>query len=302
MNEQQLLEIMARSISVGATKNESLRKMFGNVSDDFWYWLFTNGYDNNAIVRQILPGMPDEQTQLNFTGRSGHLALADAFAVYKLFKDILARNSKNLSECSTVLDFGCGWGRIIRFFLKDVEESVLWGIDCYKEMIDLCEEQNLRCNFETIKPMPPTRFASDMFDLIYLYSVFSHLSEEAHLAWLKEFKRMLKPGGMLIATTRSRSFIDQCVNLSHREDLTTWQRGPAAAFTDPVKDLTDYNAGKFVHSATGGGGVLDKSFFGESCIPKKYVEDNWTKFFSQVGYIYVEEHQSFDQDVIFAKN
>lgn len=292
---------MDASICAGVAANKSLKQLFGNIDDDFWYWLFADGYDNNAVIRGLLPSMPDERTQLTFTGRSGHLALSDAFAAYKLFKSILRENSKNLGECSAVLDFGCGWGRIIRFFLKDIEASGLWGIDCNEEMVDLCKRQNLRCNFEKIEPMPPTGLASDMFDLIYLFSVFSHLSEEAHFAWLKEFKRILKPGGMLIATTRPRSFIYQCVKLSKRKDLTDWQRGAAAAFKDPEKDLANYDAGKFVYSATGGGGVLDKSFFGESCIPKKYVENNWTKFFSKVGYIYAEEHQSFDQDVIFAK-
>lgn len=300
MHYQKQLEKIAPAISAGAAKNESLKKIFGGIKDDFWYWLFTVGYDSNAIVRQVLPGMPDEQTQLNFTGRSGHLALSEAFAAYKLFKGILEKNSKDLSECSAVLDFGCGWGRIIRFFLKDVDESGLWGIDCYKEMIDLCKMQNLRCNLEAINPMPPTRFAPDTFDMIYLYSVFSHLSEEAHLAWLGEFRRILKPAGMVIATTRPRVFIDRCVELSKKKDLEVWQYGAAVSFQDPEKALADYDAGKFVHSATGGGGVLDTSFYGESCIPEKYVKNNWTGFFPKIGYIYADKHQSFDQDVIYA--
>lgn len=295
------LEQRISSISVGAIQNESLKKMFGDINDDFWYWLFTDGYDNNPIVRQVLPSMPEEQAQLNFTGRSGRLALSEAFAAYKLFKDILFKNSKDISKCSAVLDFGCGWGRIIRFFLKDIDGSGLWGIDCYKEMIELCKTQNLRCNFEATDPMPPTRFAPDTFDMIYLYSVFSHLSEEAHLAWLSEFKRILRPGGVIIATTRPRSFIHYCAELSRQKDLEIWQYGAAQSFKNPEEDLADYDAGKFVHSATDGGGILDKSFYGESCIPKKYVENNWANFFSQIGYIYIEEHQSFDQDVIFAK-
>lgn len=301
MNYQEQFRGIADTLSAGTAQTESLKKIFGGISDDFWYWLFTDGYDNNAIVRQILPSMPDEQTQLNFTGRSGHLALSEAFAAYKLFKGILGKNSKALSECSAVLDFGCGWGRIVRFFLKDVDESGLWGIDCYKEMIELCKAQHMRCNFAAINTMPPTSFAPDTFDLIYLYSVFSHLSEEAHLKWLGEFTRILKPGGMVIATTRPRVFINRCLELSKKKGLEPWQYGAAMSFQDPEKALMDYDAGRFVHSATGGGGVLETSFYGESCIPEKYVENNWTSFFSKVGYVYSEKHQSFDQDVIFAK-
>ncbi len=283
-------------------KKESLKKVFGDVSDDFWYWLFTIGYDNNVLIRQFFPSMPDEETQTNFTGRSGHLALSEAFAAYQLFKGILLNNSKDIGKFTTVLDFGCGWGRIIRFFLKEVEASGLWGIDCYKEMIDLCKKQNIGCNFKVIDTMPPTQFAPSTFDLIYLYSVFSHLSEEAHLRWLGEFNRILKPNGMVIATTRPRNFINTCIELSKQQNLKDFQRGAACSFTNPEKDLLDYDAGRFVHSATGGGGVLETSFYGESCIPKQYVEKNWVRFFSKVGYIYAEDHKSFDQDVIFATN
>ena len=54
-------------------------------------------------------------------------------------------------------------------------------------------------------------------------------------------------------------------------------------------------------NATGGGGVLDTSFYGESCIPQKYVGKNWVRFFPKVGYIRSDDHRSFDQDVICAK-
>lgn len=301
MNCHEELKKMEGVISAGLANSESLRKMFGGINDDFWYWLFTDGFDNNALINKVLPGLPDEQTQANFTGRTGHLALSEAFAAYKLFKDILAKNYKSINDCSSILDFGCGWGRIIRFFLKDIDESNLWGIDCYKEMIDLCKTQNLRCKLEAIDTMPPTRFAPETFDMIYLYSVFSHLSEAAHLKWLEEFKRILKPSGMVIATTRPRGFIHHCVELSRQRNLETWQFGAAGSFKNPEKDLALYDAGKFIHSATGGGGVLDTSFYGESCIPQKYVEKNWVSFFSKVGYICADDHRSFDQDVIFAK-
>jgi hypothetical protein len=41
--------------------------------------------------------------------------------------------------------------------------------------------------------------------LIYLYPVFSHFPEEMHLALLREFHRLLRPGGLLIAPTRQRA-------------------------------------------------------------------------------------------------
>lgn len=298
---QKELDRMTPAITAGIFHGGAFMKIFEKVDDDFWYWLFTDGYDNNTVLRQALPGLPDKQVQVNFIGRSGHLALWEAFEAYRLFKTIFSEHSKDIRECSAIMDFGCGWGRIIRFFMKDVDAASLWGVDCYPEMLDICKNENLRCNLDVIDPMPPTRFQPETFDLIYLYSVFSHLSEKAHLLWLKEFRRILKPSGMVIATTRPRSFIHRCIDLRKQNVLHSWEKGAAVSFEYPEQDLEDYDAGRFVHSATGGGGVLEESFYGESCIPQKYVENTWTRFFLEVGYIPADTHKRFDQDVIFAK-
>ena len=279
----------------------SLKKIFGNVSDNFWFWLFTDVFTEHPLLPGLLPAMPDEEIQCNFTGASGKATLMEAFSAYKLFKQVARDHSIDLTCCDAVLDFGCGWGRVTRFFLKEVEANCLYGIDCYKEMITLCEQSNMRCHFETIDPMPPTGFPNNMFDFVYCFSVFSHLSEEAHKKWLFEFQRILKPGGLLIATTRPRSFINQCANLRKRKDIEAFELGGSASFQDTEQSLLDYDNGKFCHDGTGGGGVLDKSFYGETCIPQKYVDKHWTKHFPSVDFIYDEEHKSFNQNVIAAK-
>jgi len=278
--------------------NISLKKLFSNVSDDFWFWLFTDGYASDSRLKKILPLMPDERIQKNFTGRSGKDALSEAFSAYKLFKQITEKHAKKISDQDAVLDFGCGWGRIIRFFLKDLEPTQLYGADCYGEMINLCRQQNLKCNFDIIDPMPPSQFNDNQFDVIYLYSVFSHLSEPSHLAWLNDFHRILKPGGIFIATTRPVEFIEFCKILSQNKNVNEWERGSAIAFSDYQQAYLDYGEGKFVHCPTGGGGVLDKSFFGESCISELYVRNNWNKFFSELEYIPSKKHTQFDQNVI----
>ena len=82
--------------------------------------------------------------------------------------------------------------------------------------------------------------------------------------------------------------------------MNDWQRGAAQSFSDPAQALADYDAGRFVHSPTGGGGCLDENFYGESCISKKYVLRTWTQIFSEVEYLPVWRHFAFDQNVIVA--
>jgi SAM-dependent methyltransferase len=156
----------------------------------------------------------------------------------------------------------------------------------------------MECNFDAIDPMPPIKYPNNMFDVIYLYSVFSHLSEAAHQSWLNEFHRILKPGGIFIATTRPIEFIEYCQVLARKKQVNEWERGSTLAFTDPDQAIIDYKNGKFIFSPTGGGGVLDKSFFGESCISERYAKNNWNKFFKAIEYIPASSHKQFDQTVI----
>jgi ubiquinone/menaquinone biosynthesis C-methylase UbiE len=95
----------------------------------------------------------------------------------------------------------------VRFFLREIEPHRLWGIDCLPAAIDVCTSTNRSAKFALVAPFPPTLFENDSLDLVFAYSVFSHLSEPAHLAWLGEFQRILKRGGLAILTTRSREYI-----------------------------------------------------------------------------------------------
>lgn len=300
-NNLEKLNELIRSIPDSHAANLSLKNLFRNVDDDFYFWLLTEGYSLNPTLRELLPTMPDEQTQTNFTGRSGYATLSQAFLAFRLFKKIINNHCKDIQSCNSILDFGCGWGRIVRFFLKDIGAEGLYGVDCFEEVITICKNSNLRCTFEMIDVMPPTHFPDNFFDAIYLYSVFSHLSEEAHMAWLLEFKRILKPGGIVIATTRPRHFLIECDALRKNKDVKEFQHGAVASFQNIKECLSDYDNGRFCHSPTGGGGVLSTSFYGETAIPKKYAMERWSKHFSLVDFMYDHEHKSFDQNVIIAK-
>jgi len=73
--------------------------------------------------------MPDEDVQLTFTGNIGDAVLLEGFSAYRVFKELYEVYVGPLATCENVLDFGCGWGRIIRFFLKDLDSIHLWGAD-----------------------------------------------------------------------------------------------------------------------------------------------------------------------------
>src|SRR5262245_61909510 len=154
-------------------------ELFRKIADDFWLWLHTEGVKGSSDLRQMLPGMPEERVQLQANGLSGDRALEDGFLVYRLFTRIYQGLAGDLSTCRAILDFGCGWGRVTRFFLRDIQADRVWGVDHYDKAVDVCRQTNRWQKFIHIKPLPQIDFLDSTFDLIFAYSVFSHLSEPA---------------------------------------------------------------------------------------------------------------------------
>jgi SAM-dependent methyltransferase len=283
---------------LAAGSNKTPNELFGSVSDDFWLWMLTEGCRKSAALKEILPGMPEEQVQLQSNGLSGDTALFDALQIYQLFKRIFEANVGKLSDCDNILDFGVGWGRVIRFFLKDVEPNKLWGIDHYDKVIDICKQQNKWCNFQLIKPFPPTSFPDNMFDLIFCYSVFSHLSEDAHRKWVEEFKRILKPGGLVIATTWQRDFITRCRDARAEKNPAFWTTHLPKLFVDTERWLAHYDNGGFCWESAPEYGEISY-YLGEACIPKGYVLNHWTQYLEFVDYI--DDRKVCPQNVIVMK-
>lgn len=101
-------------------------------------------------------------------------------------------------ELFTVLDFGCGSGRMARFFPRR-EDSELWGVDISAEHIAWCQEHLAPMNFATVTTAAHLPFADGYFDFAYCSSVFTHISDLAD-AWLLELRRITRPGGHIYLT------------------------------------------------------------------------------------------------------
>lgn len=107
-------------------------------------------------------------------------------------------------EGKRVLDFGCGAGRTLRHFLDEAERGELWGADIDASSIAWLEAKlcpplrALRC-----EEAPPLALEAGSFDLIWAISVFTHLTDRS-LAWLAELHRLLRPGGLLMASYTGR--------------------------------------------------------------------------------------------------
>lgn len=155
-----------------------------------------------------------------------------------------------------LLDFGVGWGRIARFFLRELPAENIYVIDVVEEFVQICRQTFRNDNFYVSAPYPPTSLSDGKFDFIVGYSVFSHLSEDACARWMREFQRILVPGGIVALTTRGRPFFDFCESLKGKGH--TGYLDSLSNMFDNFKDArARYDRGEFVHSnhpgVSGGG-------------------------------------------------
>ena len=225
-----------------------------------------------------LPDFPSEELQRNTTGLSAEAALRQAHAFCANAHDALQRAGRPLTAQSQVLDFGFGWGRISRFFMRDVPLSGIHGIDVDPDFVAITRDLFGSDQFAVCPPFPPSDYPDGKFDLIYAYSVFSHLSEHACHEWMREFHRILKPGGVVAFTTRHESFFDFCEWVSTQKSDNTYWNALGRLFPDMGDARARYRRGEIVHASSpgvGGGGPRDSSFYGETWIPEQYVRNGF---------------------------
>jgi 2-polyprenyl-3-methyl-5-hydroxy-6-metoxy-1,4-benzoquinol methylase len=182
----------------------------------------------NRVVRDVMetrPTPPPEKLILRVNGSSDAASFEGVGRRVAL--DIYAAVSPRLplqSELS-ILDFGCGCGRVLPFMRAIAPRSTIHGTDIDAEAIAWCRDnysadgRDARFAFETNDARPPTRFASGKFDLVYGISVFTHLPRELEDLWLGELRRMTKPGGYLVLSIQNETLIRPHLSVEGRLTL-----------------------------------------------------------------------------------
>lgn len=126
--------------------------------------------------------------------------LLEGYTTYrKLARALETTLSRRFPDFPRILDWGCGCGRMTRFF-HDLADSRLTGADIDADNVAWCRENLGFGEFLAIPTHPPTQLDPASQDLIIGISIFTHLSEPVQLEWLGELQRISAPGAILLLT------------------------------------------------------------------------------------------------------
>lgn len=144
-------------------------------------------------------------------------------------------NTCNLHKDHYVLDVGCGIGRVARPLTQYLSDKGRYeGFDVVNDGINWCKKHyktHTNFNFKYI-PLENDLYNLDsneqaahfsfpyndeIFDIVVLTSVFTHMQPEEVKNYFREIARVLKPGGRCFATffvinNRSESYLNNCTD------------------------------------------------------------------------------------------
>jgi SAM-dependent methyltransferase len=112
-----------------------------------------------------------------------------------------------LERFSSVLDLGCGSGRVLAHVAERIPKAT--GCDVDGEAIAWASEHHPQIEWVRTRFDPPLQFGDEQFELVYSISVFSHLDEATGDGWLAEVARVLAPGGVALLSVHGQHAFEQ---------------------------------------------------------------------------------------------
>ncbi len=264
----------------------SLRAAFGGQSDLDWLGVVKRSLAERVIQGTKLPGFPPDDIQIRTVGSAGEPALEDAFNFYAFVKRVCAQQGVLLGAATTLLDFGIGWGRIARFFLKDVEPENLYGVDVDAALVQACVDSELPAQVSHVDPRGVLPYRDRMFDLVTAYSVFTHLPEPIQDNWLREISRVLAPNGLFLGTVQSPRTLALFESIDPDDTSQHfWHRRVAARLRKHPKCVSAFAKRGFAYlPSQAERWDAPSETFGNAFISPEYVDRHWSEFFEILEY------------------
>lgn len=192
---------------------ESLEKLLKEMSAPrFKIPDFPPEYYKREILRlgnYFLPQVFNKKTGLTTNVPPLHVpALSNAIGFHcgslyyaDLVIEAMLRSGRNIEKTKNYLDFGSLSGRVVRVLKAAYPESNWFACDPVTEAIEWAKENLPGIYFSNSLQIPPLPYDDNQFSMVFAISIWSHFSEKAAIAWLREVNRIIEPTGLLTFST-----------------------------------------------------------------------------------------------------
>lgn len=168
-----------------------------------------------------------------------------ALQQYRVVGELIERLFERPAQIE-VLDFACGFGRLLRFLVHDLPPEQIHAAEIQRPALDWVSHRH---GVHTLASGPrPEDFQPDQrFDLIWVASLFSHLPEALFERWLGRLNALLKPGGVLCFSVHDEALLPTGMAVGQRG--IHYISGSENADLDPSIYGTSFVSADFVKRA-----------------------------------------------------
>lgn len=235
-----------------------------------------NYYYYDILADKKLP-IPDTDRRIRVHGGDSESAfLMEGFSTYMKLKYALRKTiGKDYNDLSNILDWGCGCGRMMRYF-RDVKGPSIRGVDIDSDNVSWCNRNLPFSHFIQIPLHPPTALEDSSFDLLIGVSIFTHLREKEQFEWLGELRRLTSDEALLLMTVHSDTTVCR-VGLSQDRYAFFRKKGFLDIGKNPDMDKV----------------MKGEDYYRNIIHTREYIMENWSKYFKILDIIpgYIGNHQ-----------
>ena len=174
--------------------------------DQFGALLVAMPTDVYPNISKALPAMAPEKIQRTWTGRAGMALYPQTSQFVRAIEAAYARHTGKSLIGARVLDFGCGYGRLIRMMYYFTDSANIFGVDPWANSLKECAAVKLPGNFAQSKEIPESLPIEAQFDFGFAFSVFTHLRDYGVRVCLAAIRKNFRMGGLFVGTLRPIEF------------------------------------------------------------------------------------------------
>jgi len=266
-----------------------------------WIWLNRTGVFENPELRKFVSPFPPVELMQNVSGLENERDFAAHGA--DLFLALSQASAVALTEYRSLLDFGCGCGRLPRIFKN--HPHAVFGCDVDARHVGWVGKNLKYMNVKHSSVRPPLPYPRNSFDAILSISVFTHLNETSQDQFLAELHRVSQPGARLFLTVHGERALKRSLTEKKVRDMICVEE---ELFEKARHDFTE---GKHAFVLQHGhltelpgkslwqrlvSMVRHPFAYGITFIPESYVHSHWSRWFEIHDFCHGAIHDF--QDVI----